>query len=89
MSFVFGVEVRINADFVDPFGGVADPTTVVIKVIPPTGSVLTPTVIKDSTGHYHGLVTLNLEGVWRWRVSSTGKVAAREGQFTVGKDYFT
>lgn len=62
-----------------------DPTTVVLRVKPPTGATTTPTVVRDSVGAFHGDVVVNKAGQWRFRWESTGPTSAEEGSFVVRK----
>lgn len=76
-------------------GAYVDPTTVTFYTIDPNGTVTTyvygvdPEVIKDSVGHYHADVTLDVSGDWYYRWEGTGtyigacenRMCARESKF--------
>jgi len=88
-----GQSVKLSASFtVD--GAAADPTAIELDVLDPSGTTNAYTyalaqITKDSTGHYHKHVTLDEEGVWKWRWSGTGNViAAEEGEIRVKRSEF-
>jgi|GEM_PF-5628381 len=57
-------------------GLLSDPTTMVLSIIGPGGSVMLPTVVRDAAGTYHSDWVLPItakDGVWvrRWVASGT------------------
>lgn len=90
--YIRGTRVRCFAAFENDAGAAADPTTVIFKVIPPSGvaNIVTKTyptdieVVKDSTGNYHLDVDATIVGEWEYRYEGTGTViTAGEGKFLV------
>ena len=82
-SYWPGAAVRLSAIFT--VGGTAtDPTTVTLQTRDPSGTTTAVTVVKDSTGHYHGDVEVAVSGQWHYRwVGAGAAVAAAEGTFMV------
>lgn len=84
-----GQLVRVSVTFQDTTGAYVDPTTVVLTVIDPAGTTTTPSVTKDSLGHYHADVNANLSGTWKYRFTGTGtNQGADEDYFTVNQSSF-
>lgn len=83
--------VRISATFTTD-GVPIDPSAVIFKYKTPAGEITTkiygtdPEVIKDGTGQYHIDVSVEEDGLWSYRVYSTGTgQAAAESEFSVRK----
>lgn len=78
MTGTIYVQTRVGlyVTFRNRDGALADPTTVVCKVLSPAGATTTPTVTQDGTGLYHTEVTLTEEGTWSYRFEGTGTVVA-------------
>lgn len=55
-----------------------DPDTVVCTVQAPDGTQTAPSVVHDSTGVYHAVITPDQAGIWRVRWVGTGDAAAAE-----------
>lgn len=72
---------RLSCLFTDINGNPADPTTASVMIQPPkgSGSTITATPTKDSTGAYHYDLTLTAAGDWYYRFIGTGAVTARTG----------
>ena len=89
--FLIGDGVRLENTWRVPAtaaGAVTDPTTVTLRIEPPTGSVVSfvyPTgVVKVSTGYYRYDYVPTLAGRYWWRWEGTGAAqGAEEGRFTV------
>ena len=90
-SYPLGCELVLGNHFVDAITGLpADPTTVVLELADPTGTVVTPpSVSHPSTGVYKALYTPMMAGVWTVRWEGTGAVvAASEFRFEVRPSAF-
>jgi hypothetical protein len=83
-----------RAAFTDVTGTAADPTTVVLEILKPSGTTLTynyPTqgagdglLTKETTGRYYRDLSLDTAGLWHWTLSGTGTVETSEqGAFYV------
>jgi hypothetical protein len=76
------VEFRIGATLTNP-------SAVTLQVKNPLGAVTTPAVVNDSTGKYHGDVTLDKAGTWTYRFAGTGAVQkAGRGALNVAASEF-
>ena len=83
-EYIEGQLVRLDAEFRDIDGVLADPSTVTLKYRVGAAAVQTVTPTKDGVGLYHYDLLLAAPGVYLWRWSSTGGVpAAAQGQFSV------
>ena len=60
----------------------ADPAVVTLRITKPDGTIVTPSPVKDSLGHYHYDVPIDMAGLWSWEWSGDDNVAD-EGQFYV------
>ena len=81
-SYAVGSVVELDGSFKDENGASIDPTTVIVTVKSPSGTLGTPTVSKDGTGEYSALYTISEAGVHQYRVEGTGAVVvASEGAF--------
>lgn len=84
-----GAPVHIEASFVDEDDLAADPTTVALKVMDPSGNIDTytwagGTVTRVSQGNFEKDVDTDEEGDWHYWWESTGDAAGAEpGQFLV------
>lgn len=78
------VRLRTNPPFADASGSPADPTTVTLRVLDPTGVATTYTypadILKDSTGAYHYDLQVATAGWWFYRWIGTGTVTAQDEQ---------
>lgn len=82
--------VTVSGAFTDVAGLPADPATVSLAFVDPSGNVTTylyltdVQVVKDSTGNYHVDVNADEAGDWhyRWIATGTGQ-GAQLGQFAV------
>lgn len=70
--------VRLSATFTDAAGAVADPTTVVLRLLAPDGTASTPATVKDSVGVYHYDLSITATGYWSYRWEGTGTVQTAE-----------
>lgn len=76
-----GDTVRLIGAFTDLNNAPADPDTVTLRVLPPTGVAVSYTyalaeVTKDDVGRYHYDLPLTFSGEWLYRWVGTGAVAA-------------
>jgi hypothetical protein len=80
-----GQTVQMTVTITDPTTGAAyDPTTVVFKVVAPGSStVISPAVVKVSTGVYYAQQVVTVAGDWWYRVDTTGPAGGVERKFTV------
>lgn len=91
--YELGQSIKLTANFVDTNNSAVDPTTVVCKVMDPTGAVTTPSVTKNSTGSYSAVVNIGLAanqaGKWYYRFEGTGSnPATHESMFVVASSRF-
>lgn len=80
-AFDVGDTVRLTATFRDPDGNLMDPASVTLQIRKPSGEVVSVPVVRDSTGVYHGDVTVDESGLWTYRWYAPG--GAEEGAFFV------
>jgi len=87
--------VRIDGSFTDLAGTLADPTTVTLKVTPPSGVTVAYTwaaaqVIRDSVGAFHYDLSVTEAGQWfyRWEATGAASQAADNGEFMVEPSSF-
>jgi hypothetical protein len=90
-----GELVRIEGLFTDIEGTLADPTTVTLKVTPPSGVTVAYTyagaqVIRDSVGAFHYDLNAPDAGQWfyRWEATGAASQAADNGEFMVEPSSF-
>lgn len=89
-----GDRVRMTANFKDDLGADIDPTTVVVSVAAPDGTITSYTygtdveVVKDSVGNYSYEQTMTAEGSMQYRWVSTTPDGAGEGSFIVRRSVF-
>jgi uncharacterized protein YfaS (alpha-2-macroglobulin family) len=90
MTYVIGDLVRIKVTWTDTDDALIDPTTIVLRVKDPMGTVTVYTyalgeVVRESLGVYHyDVATGALNGVWYYRFEAGGAaVGAEEGSFRV------
>lgn len=89
-TYDVGDRVELSFVFRDDEGAPTDPTTIVVKVRKPAGTVTTYTfgvdvaLERDSAGRYALELTLDTAGSWSYRGIGTGAVEqAGERRFTV------
>ena len=89
-TYEVGDSVRLEVEFRDSAGALADPTAVQVKVEDPAGTETTYTdETKDATGLYHKDVTATAPGTWQYRWEGSGAlVAISEGSFYVKRSAF-
>lgn len=89
-TYDIGDLVRLTGTFSGTDGTLVDPTTVVLKIKPPGGSVSTVTPTRESTGvHYHDY-TPSAHGTHLYRFEGTGAAqAAEDSVFYVRKSRVT
>jgi hypothetical protein len=74
--------IELQAIFINSLTGVyIDPTNVKVNILDPTSSQSTQewpggTVIRDSLGHFHALVTPTISGNWTYKWRGTGAATA-------------
>jgi len=62
----------------------ADPDTVVVRVLQPNGEVITPEPTRNGVGIYEVELSVSQSGIWRYRWEGTGAAADNgEGVFFV------
>lgn len=89
-SYPLGTQLVLATTFLDPTSRQpVNPTTVVLELRDPLGTVTTPGVSNASTGVYKALVTPAIAGIWSVRWAGTGAVtAATEDRFEVKPSAF-
>lgn len=82
--------VQINVTFTTVASGAAiNPTSVVITVRAPDGTISTPAVSNPTTGTYTAQVAITMAGEWLWHAAGTGAAqAATQGAFSVEPNSF-
>lgn len=83
--------IELQGVFVNALTGVfADPTTITLYIIDPTGTITTQTwpgggIIRDSLGHFHYILTPAKSGNWqyKWRGFGTAQATSPDTTFTV------
>jgi len=89
-----GDRVRLTANFKDDLGADTDPTTVVVSVAAPDGTITSytygtdPEVTKASVGNYAYEETMTTEGSVQYRWVATTPDGAGEGSFIVRRTVF-
>lgn len=84
----------VRTAFIDITGAAADPTTVSLEVLKPSGTALTynyPTqgagdglLTREEVGRFYRDVSLDTAGLWHWKLTGTGTVETSEsGAFYV------
>lgn len=80
----------LTATFRDRDTELKDPTTVVCRVLPPSGTEQNPSPAQVSTGVYEAVITIDEPGVWHYRFEGTGAVeAAGDHKFKVRETQFS
>ena len=85
-----GDVVRVDVEFKDIDAVLTSPTTVVLTVRAPDGTLSTPAVTPNGTGKYYADVTVSQSGIYHYRWVGTGGAGAgaSTGQLRVRKDVF-
>jgi hypothetical protein len=68
--------VRVSGAFTDAAGAPADPTTVTLKITPPSEIAVVVTPTRDGVGAYHHDVTIDAPGVWLYQWQGEGALIA-------------
>lgn len=86
-TYTIGDLVRLTGTFADLSGNLTDPTTAVLTVKDPTGTVTSyPSLVHPSMGSYYYDLPVSASGVYYYRYAGTGAVvAAGETQFQVSE----
>ena len=76
-----GIHLTVTAQLL---GLDVDPTTLTAYIHGPDGTLITPSVVRDSLGVYHADAGLPLSppavaGVWSWRWVATGSGPSNQG----------
>ena len=89
-SYPLGTQLVLGTNFVDAVSQQpADPTTVVLELMDPTGAVTTPGVTHPGVGLFKALVTPSMAGIWTARWVGTGAVvASTEHRFEIRPSAF-
>jgi hypothetical protein len=92
---VMGSVVRIQVEIKDDDGTYVDPSTLVFKLLAPSGALTTYTypasiqLVNDSDGIYHVNYNVDEPGIWTYRFESTGPgEGASEDTFEVARSSF-
>lgn len=80
-----GELARLETNFTDLDGTATDPDTVTLHVRKPDGTVINVDTANDATavGRWYGEVSLDQEGIWRYRFVGAGLAAVDQGAFWV------
>lgn len=73
-----GDTVQLTGTFTDANGALADPTTVVCRLLKPDGTTATLTATKQSTGVYTATATIDQDGTHWFRFTGSGTVGASD-----------
>lgn len=84
MSFDIGDVAHLAINFADSDGVPTNPTTVTLTIQAPDNTNLTPTPTNDSAGAWHYDLPLAQSGIYRFKWTGTGTIAAvEEGEIPV------
>jgi hypothetical protein len=84
MSFDIGDVAHLSITFADSDGTPTNPTVVTLTVQAPDNTTLTPTPVNDSAGVWHYDLPLSQSGIYRFKWTGTGAIAAvEEGEIPV------
>lgn len=78
-QWTVGDQVRLKVTVTDTAGTATDPTTISVRVRTPSGTIRTPSVVRDAVGQYHADVALDEAGVWQWEWVTSGNLVLVEG----------
>ena len=90
-SYPLGTQLVLATSFMDAVTSQpADPTTVTLEVMDPTGAVSQPTFTHPGVGLFKALFTPSMAGIWTTRWEATGAVvAATEHKFEIRASAFS
>lgn len=84
-----GTAIVLTGTFADPSNNPADPGSVILRVLDPTGVETVATPTKVSVGVYQYPIDLSVPGVWFYRFEGTAPVdTAMEANFVVASSQF-
>lgn len=81
-SYEIDTAIELQGVFLNALTGVyADPTAITLYVNDPTNTQTTytwpsATIVRDSTGHFHQIITPAISGTWKYKWQGTGAVVA-------------
>ena len=90
-QYEIDTSIELQCVFTNSLTGVyADPTTITLYIIDPTGFQTTQAwpggpIIRDSLGHFHTIITPSISGNWtyKWRGTGTATASSPDTIFTV------
>lgn len=74
ITYIVKTAIQVSQDFRNLAGDLANPTTVVLTVRSPSGTVTTPSLTNTSTGVYAGMITFDEAGEWTWWWQADGTI---------------
>jgi hypothetical protein len=80
-TYVIGQAVELEFDLT--VAGTPTTDTVVVTVVPPSGTPQTPAVMQSPTGVFKATVVANQAGLWWYYATGTANVAIARGSFVV------
>lgn len=84
MLFDIGDTAHIEITFADLAGTPTNPTTTTLTIQAPDNSTTTPSPTNDSAGNFHYDLALTMSGLYRFKWTGTGTIAAvQEGEIAV------
>lgn len=81
-AYEIDTAIELQGVFLNALTGVyADPTAINLLVLDPTGVSTTytwpsATIVRDSIGHFHQIITPSKSGIWTYKWQGTGAVVA-------------
>ena len=85
-SYDIGDDVLISVTVTDPAGAAADPNTIALEVVSPSGVTSSPATNNDGVGLYSAAALATEAGLWRYTWTTTGPAGVQYGTFTVAED---
>jgi hypothetical protein len=77
MSLEVGAVYRTSIEVTNSLGVFVDSISQVLTVALPDQTTVTPSIVRDSLGHYHADVTLTQEGLYKFLWSTTGPLTSK------------
>lgn len=89
MSVDVGESAKLNLEVRNEAGELADATEVVLAITDPEGTVTTKklseaSVVKEATGKYYAVVTIDSGGRWKYTWTTTGIAIVENGRIETG-----
>ena len=83
-QYLLGNMIRLSVSFLNSDGESVDPTTIILEIKGPDGSIETPTPSKESVGNYFYDYEPLYAGMYYYNFQAFGDVVAMsQGQFKV------